>query len=70
MWAVMKAVEVQINVPGVGPIDACAGVGGPRYYMPLFDTREQAVAFDAGSDRHVREVGIVMRTDTEQGDTP
>ena len=69
MWAVMNAFEVRVTVPGIGDIPTEANVGGPCCYMPLFWTREQAVAF-AGSDRHVREVEIVMRMDTEQGDKP
>jgi hypothetical protein len=69
MWAVMNALEARVTVPGIGdiPTEATeANIGGPCCYMPLFWTRVQAVAF-AGSDRHVREVEIVMRTETMQG---
>ena len=66
MWAVMQAGEVKVTVPGIGDIPTEANIGGPCCYIPLFKTREQAVAF-AGSDRHVLEVKPVMRTETKQG---
>lgn len=54
MWAVMKAqswdsIEV-MGIPMRAPED------GPCRFIPLFETRAQAVAWDNGCEDHIREV--------------
>lgn len=54
MWAVMRAQSLAcIEINGI-PMRATAG--GPCRFIPLFETRAQAVAWDNGCEDHVREV--------------
>ena len=55
MWAVMKALDWDVfSVFGVARFRAPDE--GPQRFIPVFDTREQAVAFDHGNDAHVVEL--------------
>lgn len=54
MWAVMKARSWEsLEVMG---LSLRAPKDGPCKFIPLFETRAQAVAFDGGCEDHVREV--------------
>ena len=56
LWAVMKACawdSLTVNgVPLINPTQ------GPEYFMPLFKNREQAVAFNGGSEDRVKEIYV------------
>lgn len=54
MWAVMKAYSWEsLEVMG---LSLRAPPQGPCKFIPLFETRAQAIAFDGGCEDHVREV--------------
>lgn len=54
MYAIMKAQSFgNIEINGV-PVKVPEK--GPQAFIPLFETREQAVAFDNGSEAHVAKV--------------
>jgi len=55
-WAVMSILKWDgIKIRG---IPSGAPPEGPRYFRPIFKTREQAVAW-AGSEEHVTEVVVL-----------
>lgn len=56
MWAVMKAQSFSsIEINGI-PLSVPANKNLPTAFIPLFETREQAVAFDNGSGAHIAKV--------------
>ena len=66
MWAVMKAYSfTSMSVMGM---DLRSPPEGPQRFIPLFETREQAIEF-AGDDKHIAEFALVdhkeMKTGTE-----
>ena len=55
-WCVMRAYGwANLSVAG---IEMAAPKEGPQHFIPVFDTREQAVAW-AGTDEHVYELESV-----------
>lgn len=55
LWAVMKAHSwASLSIGGV---ELAAPEDGPCRFIPVFDTREKAVAW-AGSDENVRELSV------------
>jgi len=71
MWAVMKAqpwdsLKVEglplrpMQVPLRAPPD------GPSKFIALFDTREQAVAFDDGCEEHVIELTLGKKLNNKE----
>jgi len=54
MWAVMKAYGWNsIEIPGVNIIPP---PNGPQRFIPLFDTRKQALAFTDGDESNLQEM--------------
>jgi hypothetical protein len=63
LWAVMKAHSWDgLEVAGL-PLRAPPD--GPCKFIPIFHTREQAIAFDDGCDEHVTELTIGKKSDKE-----
>jgi hypothetical protein len=56
MWAVMKA-QSFADLKFMG-MSVAVAPGSPAKFIPLFDTRAEAVAFDGGSDEYVRECKV------------
>jgi hypothetical protein len=59
LWAVMLAYSW--DAVTAGGFRVAAPPGGPHRFIPLFETREQAVAW-AGSEEHVMEVATMPRS--------
>lgn len=58
-WAVMRAYSwSSISLPALHSITLRADFEGPHRFIPVFDTREQAVAWNNGSDVDVREMTV------------
>jgi hypothetical protein len=56
LWAVMKRYSWDcVTVQGV---ELKAPKGGPHFFMPLFETREQAIKWTNGDDERVFEVTV------------
>ena len=56
MWAVMTAQPWSAFT--AGGLEITGPEEGPHKFMPLFDTREQAVAWSLSGDKHVVEVEL------------
>ena len=54
LWCVMKAHKW--SCLSVHSYTMSAPADGPEYFMPIFETREQAVKWENGNDEHVKEV--------------
>jgi len=58
MWAIMKAYGWNsIEITGVNIIPP---PNGPQRFIPLFDTREQALAFTDGDESNLQEMEMVQ----------
>ena len=60
-WCVMKAFqwstfEIASNHPLILKQPVTMPEGGPQRFIPVFDTREQAVAFEDGDETFVQEL--------------
>ena len=54
MWVVMRALSFD-SLETMGR-KLSAPVGGPFRFMPVFETKDQAVAFEEGCEDNVREI--------------
>jgi hypothetical protein len=53
MWAIMKAYN--FSALAADGIRCAAPLGGPQRFIPVFDTKEQAVKFADGDETHIVE---------------
>ena len=57
LWCVMKAHEwSNLSVAG---IEMVAPKKGPQYFIPIFDTREQALAWSGNDETHIHALEYV-----------
>ena len=54
MWAIMKAYKWRSLT--IGGIELAAPADGPQQFIPIFETRDQAVKFADGDETHLAEV--------------
>ena len=57
MWIVMKAYKFE-NLEVLGQA-LHAPPEGPQHFSPIFDTRDQAVKFTEGDEKHIHEVKVI-----------
>ena len=56
LWVVMRAFRWgTTKVNGITMDELMILMGGPKKFLPLFESREEAVAFEKGSDAYVCE---------------
>lgn len=56
-WLVLRAYNW--SAVTVGAVPLAASPDGPCRFVPVFETREQAIAFEGGSDAHVIEAATL-----------